>query len=385
MIRVHKRDERNGEWWVDFWYKDATNKRKRFRARAPIQTKKAAHEWGMEQKKRVLGLQQQQPVASTQAEEVQPPAAPTVPTLEEFSKEWERVYVATQCKPSVQASYSDILRLHLVPELGDLRLDEIEARRVQHYVADKADEQLAPKTIKNQLAVLARMLKVAQSWGVVERLPAIAMPRVDLPEWQWLDWDEVERLIEAARTEERLTTMVPVAIYTGLRIGEQIALRWGDIDLARGELHVRRSYAVGSTTSPKSNKHRTIPLGNVALSALREQRAQTYMRSGTGGGLVWADEDGKQLTKQHIRDPFQRALKRAGIRSIRWHDLRHTYASLLAKEGASLQAIQRLLGHSDIRTTMRYAHLAQADLTRAAKLLDTNETPDSGQNEQTRM
>ena len=168
-------------------------------------------------------------------------------------------------------------------------------------------------------------------------------------EFDFLDFEEADRLLEAADPQWHL--MILTALRTGLRQGELIPLRWDDVDLPGSKIRVRRSVWKGHVSTPKSGRFREVP-----LSAPLEQafKAHRHLR----GELVFCAGDGSMLTYTGIRWPLWRACKRAGLRKVGWHALRHTFASHLAMKGIPLKVIQELLGHSTIEMTMRYAHLA---------------------------
>jgi integrase len=142
--------------------------------------------------------------------------------------------------------------------------------------------------------------------------------------------------------------MIVVGLRTGLRQGELLALRWEDVDLTAGRLLVRRSVFEGIVGTPKNGKGREVPLGEEVLRTLKAFR---HLR----GPLVFCAEDGRMLTKGECKHPLWRTCRRAGLRRIGWHVLRHTFASHLAMRGVALKAIQELLGHATIEMTMRYA------------------------------
>jgi integrase len=184
----------------------------------------------------------------------------------------------------------------------------------------------------------------------------------------WLDvlsdfftFDEAKRLVAAADGEWR--TMILVALRTGMRIGELLALQWQDGDLVAGRITVRRNVVWGHLGTPKSGKSREIPLSNDAQKALKDHR---HLR----GALVFCDAGGHMLTEGEVRHPMWRACKRAGLRLITWHVCRHSFASHLVMRGAPIKAVQELLGHSSILMTMRYAHLAPEVARDAVQLLD---------------
>jgi integrase len=145
--------------------------------------------------------------------------------------------------------------------------------------------------------------------------------------------------------------MILIALRTGLRQGELLALRWEDVDLKTGILRVRQSVTRGHVTEPKSGRGRDVPLSDDALSAFKEQR---HLR----GPLVFCDDEGKMLVKTECKWPLWRACQRAGLRRIGWHVLRHSFASHLAMRGVPLKVVRELLGHATMDMTMRYAHLS---------------------------
>ena len=148
-----------------------------------------------------------------------------------------------------------------------------------------------------------------------------------------------------------------------MRHGELIALRWEDVDLVAGRIIVRQNCVGGVIGTPKSGKPREIPLGEEVRAALKKHR---HLR----GPLVFCELGGRMLKVSETRHPMWRACKRAGLRQITWHVLRHTFASHLVMRGATMSAVQELLGHSSMQMTMRYAHLAPEVVNETVRLLD---------------
>jgi integrase len=135
-----------------------------------------------------------------------------------------------------------------------------------------------------------------------------------------------------------------------------LALQWDDVDLVTGRLVVSRNLSRGEITTPKNGKTREIPLGDDVLAALKRH--------------VFSKADGSMFTKGECKHPLWRACKRAGLRRIGWHVLRHTFASHLVMRGAPMKAVQELMGHSTMEMTMRYAHLSPDVRKDAVRLLD---------------
>lgn len=293
---------------------------------------------------------------------VEPQTRREIPTVKEFAVHFMAVANADN-RPSSAESKQTILDRHLLPLLGGKRLGEVrfaDIEDVKLALLGKPRE-LAPKTVNNVLTVLRALLDAAKRREVIAAVPEIPWCETAPPEFDFLDFDEADRLIGTARDEWRC--MVLVAARTGMRQGELLGLRWEDVDLLAGKLTLRQAIVRGRVGQPKSGKPREIPLSAEALAALKGQR---HLR----GELVFCDQAGHPLTKGECKHPLWSACKRAGLRRIGWHVLRHTFASHLAMRGAPLKVIQELLGHATITMTMRYAHLAPEVSREAVKLLD---------------
>jgi integrase len=271
------------------------------------------------------------------------------------------VYAKTNNKPSEVETKRSICEKHLVPAFGHLRLDQVGPLEQERFKAEKLEAGYEPKSINNFLAVLGRMLSVAVEWQLLDHAPRMKWLRVPEPEFDFLDFEEAKRLQAAADPQWR--PMVTIAIKTGLRLGELLALTWADVDLVAGRVVVRRAVARGIVGTPKGGRKREVPLSPEALKVLKAHR---HLR----GELVFCNEDGSMLTKGQCRHPLWRACKRAGLRLIGWHVARHTFASHLAMRGVPIKAVQELLGHASIEMTMRYAHLSPDVRREAVEALD---------------
>ena len=345
------KDKRDGKWrWrkkIRFW--DGTVKR--MRGTPQINTKEAA----LEDERRALILASQP--AQVVKKEVQ--------TFESFADQFLALARAKN-KPSEVEAKESILRVHLKPAFGAKRLDAIGYADIQDYAAMKVKgpgnlNGLCPKTVNNHLTVLRRFLVVARKRGLIEAVPEIEWLKSPKPEFDFLDFEEADRLVAAADGEWAATIFV--GLRTGLRQGELLALRWEDVDLSKGLLSVRRSVTRGVVTTPKSGKGREVPLGDEVLAALKKHR---HLR----GELVFCAIDGSMLGKNECKHPLWRACKRAGLRRGGWHVLRHTFASHLVMRGVPLKVVQELMGHATVEMTMRYAHLSPHVPREAVRLLD---------------
>ncbi len=295
-----------------------------------------------------------------------PPETPKqkeVPRFSEFEKQFVEIYAKTNNKPSEVESKKMTLKNHLVPALGKLRLNEIGLKRIEEYKAQKlkAEPPLDPKTINNHLTCLRRLLAVAVEWGVLDHVPPIKWLKTPEQKFDFLSFEECERLIQGADDEWR--PMITVAAKTGMRLGELLGLEWEDVDLVTGRLVVRHAVARGIVGTPKNGRTREIPLSKEALAAFKTHR---HLR----GPRVFCNAEGELLKKEGCKWPLWRACKRAGLRRIGWHALRHTFASHLVMRGAPVKAVQELLGHSTMEMTMRYSHLSPDVRRDAVGLLD---------------
>lgn len=293
---------------------------------------------------------------------VPPPQLPPPPRFEVFAWRWYHTYVETNNKPSEQKSKRLNLRNHLIPWFGKRPLDAITPLALEEFKAAKLKTELSPKSINNILAVLGKCLRTAEEWGELDRLPKLRPLKVPPQKFDFLSLEEADRLIGNAH-DPQWRAMVTVALRTGLRLGELLGLDWSDVDFEVKLLTVRRSVYLNRFVAPKSNRIRHIPLTNEAASAL-----DALHRS--SGGLVFARRGPGPLNHKTPQRVIADLCQQAGIRPVGWHILRHTFASHLAMGGVSIKAIQELLGHSDVRTTMRYAHLAPSVLREAVRVLE---------------
>ena len=164
--------------------------------------------------------------------------------------------------------------------------------------------------------------------------------------------NEVALLAQAAEVEQD-AAIFTVAAFTGLRLGELRALRWGDVDFSKRLVHVRRSYTSGAVTTPKSGKVRSVPLIDNAIKALDGlSRRERFVGDGY---LVFGSAVGSYFDEAALRRRFYAALERAGLKRLRFHDLRHSFGTL-AVQAFPLSDVRAYMGHADISTTMIYAH-----------------------------
>ncbi len=284
------------------------------------------------------------------------------PTFREFTKKWFDVYVKTNNKYSEILNKESVLRAHLNPCFGDKLLDKISSLDIESYKAKKLQSGQANKSVNNHLIILSKCLKMAQEWGVMENIPKIKLLKVQPQKFDFLSTEECQSLLD--NCDGLLKEMVLVGLKTGLRFGELIALEWSDVDLKSNLMTVQKSISRGRLGSTKSNKIRYVPLlGDI--SEMLEIRSKKR-------GVIFGRNDNIPLNPMLCLRWLHQACKKAGMRRIGWHTLRHTFASHLAQSGVSIVLIKELLGHADIKTTMRYSHLTSQAIRGAIEALGVN-------------
>jgi integrase len=361
-IRPYTRSKREG-WEVDICVTLPDGKEARERRRAPVSTKQQAQRWGEAREREILLEALTKPVIETPKKEV--------PTLSEFVPRFMEGYAeANRQKPSGIHAKKTILKLHLEPALGTKRLDEIKSEDVQQLKAklgkrsDKA--ALSAKTVNNILCVLGKMLRVAVEWEIIPSMPCrIGLLKAPKPEKSFLEFDDLERLVEGTKKvgwDAHL--MVLLGAEAGLRRGEMISLRAGDVDHGRGQLHVRRGDWNGIESLPKGGRGRIVDMTKRLAAALKAHR---HLRS----DRVLCEDGGSPITGRTIARWMRQATRRAGLAELEGpHILRHTFCSHLAMRGATVMAIKELAGHRDVSTTMGYMHLSPSAKRDAVALLD---------------
>jgi integrase len=284
-----------------------------------------------------------------------------VPTLEAFQHRFLD-YAVVNNKPSTVCSKRWVLRVHLVPAFGRRRLDGIGPADVEAYKAAKLREGQKAKSVNNHLCVLRKLLNLAVEWGELPHAPRVKQLRVAHGDFQFLTFEETPRFLRTAAPEWR--AFVTTALKTGLRVGELLALRWEDLDLVAGRIVVRRTLWRDQEGTPKGGRTREVPLSDDAIATLKAHR---HLK----GPYVFCEASGARLTHSRVKDVVPWTCSKAGLaKRLTTHDLRHTFASHLVMRGASLKAVQELLGHETIEMTLRYSHLTPDVKREAVRLLD---------------
>jgi integrase len=307
-------------------------------------------------------------------------------SLSAFLTNWLQDTVRQRVRERTHIRYRQLIELQVLPVLGNIKLQKLSPQHLQKLYNQKLEEGYAPQTVKHIHRVLHRALKDALRWQLVSRnvCDAVDAPRVPRKEMQVLTGDQAQQLLEAAKGDP-LEALYVLALTTGMRQGELLGLKWEDVDITLGTVQVRRTIArlprKGFTVSePKSAKsRRKIHLTRLAVEALKRHRIrQSEARLAAGPawseqGWVFCNAVGKPIEAGNmIRRSFRPILDKAGLPAIRFHDLRHSTATLLLSLGIHAKVVQELLGHSQISLTLdTYSHVLPSLQEEAVSRLDT--------------
>lgn len=388
-VRIREKARDSGVWWLFINYKGKRTSRQ-------IGTKRAA-EKAMEHAQARLKLGQ----------DALPKEKPPSPTLQAYWTGLEETYFSSGIRESTIGSYRRNFNNHILPEIGSVRLDELTREKIKSFVAsltqkrytrtlktvtkdENGRKQIALETIERPLsrasiriivAELTAVLNHAKEDEVIPVNPAGRLGKLyrQAPivheEIRPLTHSEVPLFLDTARAHfPEYFALFLCAIHTGMRSGELAGLQWGDIDLNGKFLIVRRNYTGGRIEKTKTDQVRRVDLSDALLhelQSLKRRRQAEYLAEGKNEIPEWAflsrgrrlkdgeRDEGQQLEMHNMKSRyFHKCLEKAGLRRIRFHDLRHTFASLLIQNGESLAYVKDQLGHSSIKMTVDvYGHL----------------------------
>lgn len=304
-------------------------------------------------------------------------------TVAQYLNRWLAEYAKPNLTPRSYERYESIVRVHLVPDIGSIQLTKLRPEHIQKHYAAMLEKGLSPLSVRYHHTVLHKALQTAIKWGTVSRNAAdgVDAPRVRQGDIQTWDESEVITFLESCRGTHYYALFY-LALFTGMRRGELLALRWQDIDFVYSQISVNRSIhhlEDGSYifTQPKTKKsRRTIALSPSAFLMLdsyrkaKEIELKMMDQELKDGDLVF-NTLGKPWRPNTVSRAWTIMAARAGVKVIRLHDARHTHASLMLKQGIHPKIVQERLGHSTISITLdTYSHVAPGLQEAAAKRFD---------------
>ncbi len=297
---------------------------------------------------------------------------PAKTTVGEYLKRWLSDYAKINLSPRGFERYQGIITKHLIPDFGKVPLTQLRPEHLQKHYTAKLNASLNPRTVRYHHAVIHVALQTAVKWGLVGRniADAVEPPRARRTEMQTWDEYDIGVFLEFA-TGSPYYALFYTALFTGMRRSELLALTWANIDFLFSQIYVSRSlhhlkdgsYVFTQTKSAKSR--RTIALSPSAILVLKEHwEKQESTRTMLGvtlkdTDLVFSNLEGKPLRPNTITRAWQTTAAKASVKVIRFHDARHTHASIMLKQGVHPKIVQERLGHASIQMTLdTYSHVA---------------------------
>jgi integrase len=305
-------------------------------------------------------------------------------TVGEFLNKW----LEEVARPSVRAithrTYSELVKHHLAPALGKKQLAKLSPQDVQSFLNEKLKSNLSPKTVKHLNDTLRAALNIALKWGLVHRNVATLVnpPRIQRQEMKVFTPDQAKVFLDYVKGH-RLEALFWLALTLGLRRGEILGLHWSDVDIDAGTLRVNQALLRVNgkllLSEPKTEKsRRALPLPSLLIASLRAHRSR-QLEERLRAGEHWQQTDfvfttqiGTPIEPRNLNRTFDALLKNAGLSRIRFHDCRHTAATILLSQGVSPRTIMEILGHSQISLTLNtYSHVLPEMTREAVSVMDT--------------
>jgi integrase len=291
-------------------------------------------------------------------------------TLGNYLDRWINDSVRDTVRQRTWERYEQIVRVHIKPALGRVKLKNITPTHARALYREKLDTGLAPRTVNYIHTTLSKALKDAVADGLIARNPAssVKAPRPKKKEIRPLSSEQAKAFLKAVRGN-RFEAAFVVALHCGLREGEILGLKWSDVDMYAGTLQVRRTLSEALAghlfEPPKNGKGRNVKLTARAVEALRNHLTRQIEEIESLGdryrdqGLVFPSQVGTPMNAKNLTArSFKPLLKRAKLPNIRFHDLRHTFATLMLQNGEHPKVVQEMLGHATIAITMdTYSHV----------------------------
>ncbi|MFZ6016426.1 MAG: tyrosine-type recombinase/integrase [Nitrospirota bacterium] len=271
--------------------------------------------------------------------------------FDDFAKEYLE-YARTNKSFSTYHRRDRVSVNHLKETFQGRYLHEITPKMIEEYKTQRLNE-VTSTTINKEIGCLKHMYTKALEWGYLKRNPTKEVKLLKQPpgRLRYLEREEINNLLDACAPH--LRPIIVAGLNTGMRKGEILNLKWSDVDLKNRRI---------TLTNTKNNEIRIIPINDTFYQEL------INLKDNSQGEYVFCNAKKKPFSD--IKKAFVSALKRAGIKDFRFHDLRHTFGSHLVMKGVDLRTVQQLLGHKDIKMTMRYSHLSPGHLQEAVGKLD---------------
>ena len=303
-------------------------------------------------------------------------------SLQEYLQDWFRVKKTT-IKTKTAYDYERNINKYLIPNLGNIKLKDLTTYQVTRFYAKLIDNEIGTRTVHYVHGILRSALQEAVRSGIIGRNPCIGamLPRRSQKEMQVLTETQVTQFLIATESS-RYKALYQLAITTGMRYSELIGLKWTDIDWEKGTVKIQRQLQYlpkkgYKFTEPKTRSGtRTIMIGETTLKILNEHHKKYASQDKSGENLIFINGIGTQIYFKRFYKDFKRVLHTAELPEIRFHDLRHTAATLMISNGIPVLIVSKILGHSQPSVTMNiYAHASVEMQSEAARLMENLVTP----------
>ncbi len=318
----------------------------------------------------------------------------SIPLFKDFAKGFMETYSAMNHKESTAEGYQQVLDCHILPYFGDMPLDEITRKDIKNFIVEKQRQRFSKKkkrlsagTVRNHKSYLSVILSEAVDDEIIPFNPAARTGKYikngKTKEIFPYTWDEKTKFEKAMQQySPRYYPLFLTGLRTGMRLGELIALRPGDLDFNGRFIEVRRAFSRGRLTTPKNGKSRRVDMSKGLAETLKQHlvnRKKEALKKGWGEPpeLLFYNEAGNRIDINGIRKlVFYKCLEKAGLRRIRIHDLRHTYATLRISKGDNILDVSKQLGHHSIKITLdTYAHWMPGGKKSEVDELDGQQAP----------
>ena len=303
-------------------------------------------------------------------------------TVEAYLLRWLEYSVKHSVGPLTYQNHEWAVRTHIVPALGRVNLGKLTPAHVQGLYAEKLTAGMSAGTVRNIHKTFRKALGQAKRWRLVHHnvCDDTDPPHYPAPEWDHWTLREARTFLEACEGD-RLEALWHLALRTGMREGELLALRWSDADLQAGTLQVRRAVTVRGAvrfTATKSGRGRPVKIGPALVDRLGAHRKRQLLERMRRPASLWEEQDlvfpgprGDVLRRQSLVQRYERLIREASVKRIKIHELRHTAASLMMEAGLPPKVVSETLGHSSVKLTLdTYSHVSPAMQDRAAETME---------------
>ena len=304
-------------------------------------------------------------------------------TVGQWMDEWFEAYAKVKVRPSSHQTYKGYIENHIKPNIGDIPIEKLTSLQLQKFYrllltegriprieSEKQPKGLSAKTVRNINQVISSAMDMAVRHKLILTNPTegCELPKVEHREMKTLPAEQLGAFLREAK-ESGVYELYYLDLATGLRRGELLGLKWEDVDLQNGIIHVRRQVArvdgeVKELPLKTKNSYRNISISQDAVAMLTEMEAHR------SSDYVFPSSTGGPISPDSVNNMLHRVLKRAGLPSIRFHDLRHTFATLALQNGVDIKTVSGMLGHFSAGFTLdTYAHVTTSAQKEAARTM----------------